>query len=76
MFDNWPDENGDIRHSSEEIAWMEELDLQDMEDDIKRWATKSVKNDILVPIQGISLEGKQIFFNRYTEEICFENGRL
>lgn len=73
---SWLDETGHVRHSAEEIAWMEEIDRQDREEELKRWSFETAKRAILMPMAGISLDGKQLYRNRYTGDICFENGEL
>lgn len=70
----WIDSMGHILHSIEEIEWMEAIDAQDREDDLKRWATQTALRDMLVPVVGISIDGKQLFKNKFTNEICYQDG--
>ncbi|MCK9615783.1 MAG: hypothetical protein M0R48_09895 [Candidatus Omnitrophica bacterium] len=65
--------HGGLFISADEIEWMEEFDKQEREDDLKRRAIDSARRDMLAPT-AYALNGKKIFRNIYTGDLCFADG--
>ena len=65
--------HGGIFISDDEIRWMEELDHQEREEEMSSWAIQNSAREILRPTK-ISLNGKSLYRNIYTQELCFDDG--